>query len=449
MNNTNTYFSKEEFERARGRREAFSKLEYNQKDETRKLVEQFLIIGATSSEDCEAKILYRYPDIDIENFEYKIISLYCFPEGCKTQKKEAISTEDLFQIEKSIKEGCINVSNFFSLKMASPKNGVERNGLCFSIKRIEIDKQKPLIYYEDEIVYMIVSTSSRYLLLIEFIEALIMNERNINWFKTNNITKKTFESYFKQFFNLPENYQQTVNLSWNKNLLENIECPLGCCLFIRVIPVEDLIILLSALVLQRKLLIKSKNRCILSGALSFLTQAVKPFSYDSPIISVLINDLFDLIDSPTPLLIGCNSLPNEIPENSILYDIDDKFMQKFTDDFILLPNANEIASSIEDIRKPLKNCKNHPTHFCLKEHSRYIQWALQKIQIEFRLMVDNFDDYIETLKEPGKPQISLFRKKDFIEEAEPKYLPFLKEFCETQMFESFINEKLDAYDYGK
>ncbi|ELP93336.1 hypothetical protein EIN_057210 [Entamoeba invadens IP1] len=301
---------------------------------------------------------------------------------------------------------------------------------------------------ENEFISMIITVSNQYELLVSFLESLLSLPESKQLYVTtpNKQSILTLENDMNIIFNLPFNYTKEVHLSWSADtLLNNSNIPLSRCLFLRIVSLPQFVEMLSALFLQRKVFIKSANRCLVSGALSFLTECMSPFEYTSPVISVLSESIYDLMDSPTPLLIGCYDLPPEIPRDSCLYDLDTQFSQLFTDKITLLPNSDLILESLALLRPLLKSPK-HSTLECMKIHTDIIKSSLNVIHSQLSQLVANFDDFIETRHLDKYGKVSLFDSNSFVETCDEDAKPFMKEFTQTLIFNSFIDNYIDNID---
>lgn len=258
-----------------------------------------------------------------------------------------------------------------------------------------------------------------------------------------------FELYLQSYFKLPSTYKDPLRLPWNKEYLCDMPMCLSRCVFIRVIPLNYLISLISAVLLERKVFIKSEYPCCVSGTISFLIDAIQPFRYESPVISVLTDGLFDLIDSPTPLIVGCFKVPEELPEDSVLYDIDTKTMKVFGPDIILIPHSQQIIVDMKDILQSLKKVPSHSTVQCIINHTQPIEWAMQKVQIVLRLMFEEFEDFCISSRDNNGHATTLFMRDEFISTQPAEFRPFLMSFFNTQMFENYRTRRLVEIDRKK
>ncbi|EDR27801.1 hypothetical protein EDI_007770 [Entamoeba dispar SAW760] len=437
-----------DFDEERKRRNMFSQLKLGELPPQQQLADQFLIIGSNSIDDTPT-VLYQYPQTPLNDFTYDILVDYCFPEGVLHKRKEAKSVEEVENIIHKCKISHQHVSHFFTFFFASQIIGLTRYAFCFSKLRIQRDETNPLVYYEDEVIYVLLSLCNRFSLQITFLESLL----DLDY--SNQITFEqhppcdVFEDYLHSYFLLSSNFSKEIKVSWKADPLINKDVTLSRCLFFRVIPLNNLLTLISAVLLERKVFIKSEHRCLVSNAISFLIEVIKPFTYEFPIISVLTNKLIDLMDSPTPLLVGCYKVPSELPENSYLYNIDSKTLQCFGEKVIPFPNNERIINDIKEILKPLKGYPAHSTSKCILIHSQIIEWAMQKIQVEIRLMFQEFEDYCISSRGSDCNAISLFMKNEFVQSQNKDIQPFLKEFVETQMFENFKTKQLVEIDKKK
>lgn len=69
---------------------------------------------------------------------------------------------------------------------------------------------------------------------------------------------------------------------------------------------KDIKFLVSAVMLEKKLIIFSSNKTLLTAVLSTLLSIIKPFKYTYPVIFNLPEILLNLCDAPGAALIGIN-----------------------------------------------------------------------------------------------------------------------------------------------
>ena len=440
-------YTPNDFEKERTRRSMFSYLKLDEKPPVRKLADQLLIIGnnATNPNETSPQILYQYPKEEISDFTYDIFVDYCFPKGVKRTKRTAKTVEAIeLEIKKS-NQSHKHVSHFFVFHFCSSIPGLLRYAICLSKTRIVRDTVNPLMYYEDDVIYILLTMTKQFYHHISFLETLLdMNEVDqlaLGEKLSNSLIQVHIDEYMQ---NTSEDVIEDIKSSIIKNPIDTADINLCRCLMFRVIPVEHLLTLVSAIMLEKKIFIVSQYKCLVSNVILFLTEVIHPFHYDFSIIDVLTDQLIDLLDSPTPLVVGCYEKPKYLPDEYYYYDIDNKKMEVKGPKTIPFPNAENIQEEMKLLLHPLMGCPAHSTLKCIKDHSSIIDKLLNCIKEEIDKIIKPFDFYC--LSSQNAPIISLFMKTEFVMNSNENYQPFLKEFVETQMFENFKTLSLVRYD---
>lgn len=69
---------------------------------------------------------------------------------------------------------------------------------------------------------------------------------------------------------------------------------------------EDFLLILTAVNLEKKVVFFSSNTALLTSAILTFSSILKPFNYVMPVIYILPTLLSDILDSPVPLIVGIN-----------------------------------------------------------------------------------------------------------------------------------------------
>ena len=106
---------------------------------------------------------------------------------------------------------------------------------------------------------------------------------------------------------------------------------------------KTIIQLLSAILLERKVVIYCKNHRYLSSLILAIPPLIRPFRYQSVMIPLLPQKLPSLLEAPVPFLIGVTKLDKslDIPTDVIILDVR-KDSLKSSMPLPLLPNSKEL-----------------------------------------------------------------------------------------------------------
>jgi hypothetical protein len=101
----------------------------------------------------------------------------------------------------------------------------------------------------------------------------------------------------------------SINLSYTLPSLVNshiLEAQFGFRHFLSKLPFEEFIILLTAILLEKTIVLVSENLHSLSSAIATLNTLIRPFRWSFPIIYSLPKECMLMLEAPVPVLIGLN-----------------------------------------------------------------------------------------------------------------------------------------------
>lgn len=197
----------------------------------------------------------------------------------------------------------------------------------------------------------------------------------------------------------------------------------------------------ASLLLERKVVLVSSVLSKLSSCIEALQLILYPFSWQHTIIPVLPRSLWEIVDTPTPLLCGVLSaevVKDYVIENGIVVDLDeDTVLLEMGDEHKILPSC---------LLQTLKDGVELATSIAANNsgaHNIFFSDAFLRI---FIYACGHYKNYIND----GK-----FNKTEFVQYGRPKrrrIREFLKWFTETTMFHNFIDlaasksNSLDLFD---
>ncbi|ELP94266.1 hypothetical protein EIN_187330 [Entamoeba invadens IP1] len=208
---------------------------------------------------------------------------------------------------------------------------------------------------------------------------------------------------------------------------------------------------LEALLLQPEL--NSQDQYIKSSAIFFLLSVIFPFKYESPVISELCEELYTVLESPTPVLIGLTQIPPKTPLEKQYTFIADFDNNKFIcDEKCLFPDAaGWVIERIQDIlkRAPKRNAKQKiPMTTLIAREMDATNDIVHAINKAMNNIVEPFPYFClkNVYEETGKDNISTFLADSYLAFWSGDDLAFMKKFVKTQIFESFKLRKLLEID---
>lgn len=228
---------------------------------------------------------------------------------------------------------------------------------------------------------------------------------------TSNLTEFTCQAP-KQF--------QLPSIPENKNLTE----------YCAIDPVNMLQIFASMLY-ERRILITSKRLSRLSACVQAANSVIYPMSWQHIFIPVLPHHLIDYLNAPMPYLIG---LPGVLLDSIRLGELGDIVMLNADTNVLTTPH-NDLSSLPQDVITTLKRQLRN------KSTGDGVSRAF------LRALVQLIGGYRDALKFHQGEKIT-FSREAFVESRPPSMQPFLRKMLDLQIFQQFIEERLDMLNAG-
>ncbi|CAG9863014.1 unnamed protein product [Phyllotreta striolata] len=205
------------------------------------------------------------------------------------------------------------------------------------------------------------------------------------------------------------------------------------------LPADVLLKIFSSLLLERKVVLISSMISKLSSCIDSLQSILYPFTWHHTCIPILPESLWDIVESPTPVICGVMStrvLDEYVIENGIVIDLDSRTVRKEEGD------ENKIlASSMQKVWKRSLALASKAASSMEYVQSVYLSDAYLQVFILC------FKDYKKYFRD------GVFLKEEFLKNAKTKGMRrFLKLFTETYMFLAFVDtvtgtpENLEEFD---
>lgn len=149
-----------------------------------------------------------------------------------------------------------------------------------------------------------------------------------------------------------------------------LESSWGCTLAFSLLPFEDLIFLLTNILLEVPIIINSEDQNLLTSVILTLISLIKPFKWPFSVFFSLHHEQLDYIDSPVPIIIGLKiekkhlskSLQNTVPRLDAIYvDLDFneyRFDSEFYSEYVRPSFGRRIDKIGEKYKKNF--CKREP-----------------------------------------------------------------------------------------
>ncbi|GAB1602840.1 suppression of tumorigenicity 5 protein-like isoform X1 [Argonauta hians] len=210
----------------------------------------------------------------------------------------------------------------------------------------------------------------------------------------------------------------------------NFECLLS------LLGIEKLIWIFSTLLVERNIILCSKNLSVLSQAIHSLITLLYPFQWQHTYVPILPSNMLEIVCSPTPYLVGILSthlsdLKNMPIDEVVILDLDRKhFVSNIGDESSILPKKLQKA-----LKSALETARNDIDTDGSK--NLMISEAFLRLFVE---LVGHTESYILTQQNGER----VFQKEQFIRSVNSKSIrKFLEWFTETQMFDVFRHSLLE------
>lgn len=209
------------------------------------------------------------------------------------------------------------------------------------------------------------------------------------------------------------------------------------------LPVDILLQVFASILLERKLILCSRHLSVLSSCLSTIVALLYPFEWQHTFITVLPAILIDVVDAPTPYIIGILSSLRPLLDDYrltevLIVDLDTgTLIAKLGDESRIIPKKIQralCAAINEDAEASSSQCVN--TAFIPRASDATVAEAFMRMFVE---TCGHYDNYITTQQDGEK----IFQRELFVKVVTSRSIRmFLEWFTLTQMFEVFITDKL-------
>ncbi|KAL1456592.1 hypothetical protein WDU94_001311 [Cyamophila willieti] len=253
-----------------------------------------------------------------------------------------------------------------------------------------------------------------------FLEKVIQS--NIPEYGSNNIVSNTIRVTCKEVvFTCPApNQVQLPSIPENKNLTE----------YCAIEPVNMLQIFASMLY-ERRIVFTSQRLSRLSACVQAANAIIYPMSWQHIFIPVLHHHLTDYLNAPMPYLMG---IPQQLLDKVRMSDLGDVVMLNLDTNVLTTPH-NDLASLPQDVISTLKR------QLRTKTMGDGVSRAF------LRALVQLIGHYRDALKFHTGANIT-FDNETFVRARPTAMQPFLREMLKLQIFQQFIEERLELLNSG-
>ena len=195
-----------------------------------------------------------------------------------------------------------------------------------------------------------------------------------------------------------------------------------------------MLIIFASMLYERRIIITSKRLSRLSSCIQAANLLIYPMHWQHIFIPILPKALTDYLTAPMPFLIG---VPTKIMES--------KVDQRDLGEVVILDADNSVIKSpFTDLESlPFEVTNNLKRN--LRDHRNLLGDSVARAFLQ--ALVQLIGGYREALKFPKGEKIS-FNEEAFIESRPPSMQPFLHEMLQLQIFQQFLEERLQMLNTG-
>lgn len=215
----------------------------------------------------------------------------------------------------------------------------------------------------------------------------------------------------------------------NRNLTE----------YFNAVDTENMMKIFASMLHERRIIITSKKLSRLTSCVHASTGLLYPMIWQHLFIPILPPHLLDYVSAPMPYVIGIHSTvfekakKNEISD-AVILDVDTNTLTTEYDDFEDLPS--EISSYLK------RHLKKDKVITQMSTHGDVIPKAFMQSLVR---LIGGYRDALRF--HPGEP--ITFDPEAFVLSRPQSMQPFLEKMFELQIFQQFINDRLDLLNLGK
>eukprot|EP00347_Sterkiella_histriomuscorum_P017091 403350703 len=237
---------------------------------------------------------------------------------------------------------------------------------------------------------------------------------------------------------------------------------------------ERILFLITALLLERKIILIKKNFGDIALIMESLVSLLNPLKWNFVFITYLTPKLVECLEAPFPYIIGVSRkvwddwcVMREFPDEIIIFDIDNqKLLNQVREELPPLPQpqASVLQRSLKDMldikERFIETIQENATKKVAKDKMEEYYWAYAQIRVKqsffnfFLLTINNYIGYFKNLDEegnlsPNKKDKQFYDKlssndvfdfDNYLNQFEGGNKEFMEKFVKTQSFHNFIEE---------
>ncbi|KAL6052934.1 DENN (AEX3) domain containing protein [Balamuthia mandrillaris] len=236
------------------------------------------------------------------------------------------------------------------------------------------------------------------------------------------------------------------------NAEEELLAEWGLPLTFHLLSTDTLLALITACLLERKVIVHSDNLRFLSAVILAVSPLIRPFVYQSVMIPLLPQTLWEFVEAPVPYILGITEAlpPDRCPKDAIVFDLNnDKITAR--DMPPPLPLLKEFRKKFKPYQKAIAKHFSKVTKGPIPYSVNREQYAVCKsvsllFQQHFSSLFSSFRKHCLCDQTDSEKPITVFLKESFLCDQPRQCRPFMKRFLETQTFFQYCDQRLRKLD---
>ncbi|GKB29172.1 putative uDENN domain protein, partial [Tanacetum coccineum] len=209
----------------------------------------------------------------------------------------------------------------------------------------------------------------------------------------------------------------------------------------RALSLQNVLILLAAVLLEKQVIITSPNLGVLSATVLSLIPMILPFEWQSLFLPVLPGKMFEFLDAPVPFVVGILHKPADnkmkMSNNLVHVDLDDNQVEMSS--LPALPKQRELMTRLGPLHARLSSdktsAKKHPVYRCNKWQIDAATQFLAAMRQHLESLCSNLSNHTITNVQ-NNDRVSLLLKESYIDSFSYRDRPFVRELYVTLYYDT-------------
>lgn len=213
---------------------------------------------------------------------------------------------------------------------------------------------------------------------------------------------------------------------------------------------EHVMTLFAAALLEKQIVIVCSNLGMLSASVLSILPLIRPYQWQSLLMTVLPNDMMDFLDAPVPYIVGVQNKTSDVLNrltNAVVIDANRNQIKSSS--VPQLPQHRELLSALRPYHSILVGesylARKRPVYECTDAQVEGAKGFLAVLRDYLDTLCSNLRSHTITNVQSNNDKVSLLLKESFIGSFPSRDRPFMKLFVDTQLFSVHTDLVLSFY----